>query len=577
MKEKDSQIQISRDSLYNDIWEISVSGVAKKYEVPYSLIMKKCQEANIPTPPSGYWTKVEFGKSVEKISLPDSDIKEIELFNSTKSLSIKKNTIKKKNTNTEVADISPSLDKAVNIENKNEQKVLNKKEKEAEGETEYIFKPINCWHQDRHIIYDRTTLYNEVWNDPVTKVAIKYGVSGTTIKKVCQELNIPVPQRGYWAKLEAGQPVTKTSLLPTDGSTKKIGTRSFIAIPIDQSIKKIVNENKNARKNKIDNLLCGIHLAEDFGSMHKKVLKLNEQIKDYYKDNERDSIRKRPSSYESSGPFCAQTISEQQLPRALRIIDVLVRFVEAYGGIVRDDFLFEIDGEIVRFDITESQDEINHLLSREEAREKLEYEDRKKHGRWATEPNIRKYDYAWNGNLHLSFPNKRRFWDTNNKKIEEQFPEIISALFEEVDITKTNRLFEEKEKRIIREKKRLEELKERLKREQKERKKKRIENERQILDELISKSMSLSLANQIRDYCNEYEIKFGDTISLKQEKYLKWARDKADNIDPLIDKDDEILGKIVFCEKSDKNVSSEGNEKIVYVDKTVPYWYFTKR
>jgi hypothetical protein len=64
--------------------------------------------------------------------------------------------------------------------------------------------------------YSRETLYEEVWNEPVSTVAKKYGVSDVAIHKICKSMDIPVPPRGYWAKKRAGQKVQKTPLPKTD-------------------------------------------------------------------------------------------------------------------------------------------------------------------------------------------------------------------------------------------------------------------------------------------------------------------------------------------------------------------------
>ncbi|RFU70030.1 hypothetical protein [Bacillus sp. V59.32b] len=75
-----------RQQLYNDIWEISVAGVAKKYNVPYAKMIKLCKESDIPIPPSGFWTKLRSGKPVIKTPLPDSLIEEVALpLSSTKT------------------------------------------------------------------------------------------------------------------------------------------------------------------------------------------------------------------------------------------------------------------------------------------------------------------------------------------------------------------------------------------------------------------------------------------------------------------------------------------------------------
>ena len=51
----------------------------------------------------------------------------------------------------------------------------------------------------------RETLYELVWSTPMTKVAEKFEVSGSYLARVCTELRVPRPERGYWAKLAVGK------------------------------------------------------------------------------------------------------------------------------------------------------------------------------------------------------------------------------------------------------------------------------------------------------------------------------------------------------------------------------------
>jgi hypothetical protein len=55
--------------------------------------------------------------------------------------------------------------------------------------------------------YDRERLYEEVWSEPTQKVARKYGISDVALTKVCKQLQVPKPPRGYWAKKDAGRHV----------------------------------------------------------------------------------------------------------------------------------------------------------------------------------------------------------------------------------------------------------------------------------------------------------------------------------------------------------------------------------
>lgn len=61
-------------------------------------------------------------------------------------------------------------------------------------------------------LYDRKELYKQVWAQPVKDVAKTYGVSGPMLGRVCRALRVPVPPRGYWARVQAGQRVKKPPL-----------------------------------------------------------------------------------------------------------------------------------------------------------------------------------------------------------------------------------------------------------------------------------------------------------------------------------------------------------------------------
>ncbi|MDO9005032.1 MAG: hypothetical protein Q7V20_16430 [Aquabacterium sp.] len=50
----------------------------------------------------------------------------------------------------------------------------------------------------------REALYALVWSEPMLKVAAKFGVSSSYMARVCTRMNVPRPERGYWAKLAVG-------------------------------------------------------------------------------------------------------------------------------------------------------------------------------------------------------------------------------------------------------------------------------------------------------------------------------------------------------------------------------------
>jgi len=51
----------------------------------------------------------------------------------------------------------------------------------------------------------REALYEMVWSEPMLRVADLFGVSSSYMARVCTLLNVPRPERGYWAKLAVGK------------------------------------------------------------------------------------------------------------------------------------------------------------------------------------------------------------------------------------------------------------------------------------------------------------------------------------------------------------------------------------
>lgn len=59
----------------------------------------------------------------------------------------------------------------------------------------------------------REKLYELVWSEPMLKVGARFDVSSSYMARVCTLLNVPRPERGYWAKLAVGKALQKP-LLP---------------------------------------------------------------------------------------------------------------------------------------------------------------------------------------------------------------------------------------------------------------------------------------------------------------------------------------------------------------------------
>ena len=64
----------------------------------------------------------------------------------------------------------------------------------------------------REVRLSRQELFERVWSTPVMTLAEEWGMSGRGLGKACKRLNVPVPPRGYWAKVHAGHRVRRPKL-----------------------------------------------------------------------------------------------------------------------------------------------------------------------------------------------------------------------------------------------------------------------------------------------------------------------------------------------------------------------------
>ncbi|MDI9412984.1 MAG: hypothetical protein QM401_05365 [Bacillota bacterium] len=216
-------IQLTRKELYDQVWDESVAELARQWDVPYASLLRQIREAGIPIPPSGYWTKLRHGKPVAKAKLPEPADTIVSLFS----------TIEAKPKCTNQATVQRELDTSAEglLESAGD-KFINTEADSVGSEVQVGNGPYTYTSYGGQVynIYERETLYKEIWAAPVTEIAKRYQVSDVAINKVCKSLNIPRPPRGYWAKVRAGKPVSIKPLPKTEGPTEKMGIRTGLDI-----------------------------------------------------------------------------------------------------------------------------------------------------------------------------------------------------------------------------------------------------------------------------------------------------------------------------------------------------------
>ena len=92
--------------------------------------------------------------------------------------------------------------------------------------------------------FERQQLFDEVWATPVTKLAKAYGLSDVGLRKICVALDVPLPPRGYSAKLAAGKTIPKPALHET--TVKTTYARAMYVVEVDDVLEVRVAKARDA-------------------------------------------------------------------------------------------------------------------------------------------------------------------------------------------------------------------------------------------------------------------------------------------------------------------------------------------
>lgn len=534
-------IELTRQQLYDEIWEISVAGLARKYNIPYSQLIKQIKQAAIPVPPSGYWTQLSYGKPVMKPKLSEPVDEMIPIYKTvpriqTKNKKVKlpsKEGVKETQYNENQAAFEDSVDdtpvKTAVALSAEETKTSTVSEEHADSPAQALNEPETYTRYGQtYNVYDRETLYKEVWERPVTEVAKRYKVSDVAIHKICKALDVPTPPPGYWAKLRAGKPVSKIPLPKSDKPSRKIGIQTGStnqAVEEEEPLAFLNEEDRSV----ILAVASQILLPNEGARMHPKIIAHRKAIAEWKKHKNRDNRVWNGRNIEPV-PLLADSISEETLPRVCRIIDALIKAMEPLGCSLTDSLSFVVNGETVHLAFSESKDKVNHVLTKEENLQLLKYEDERKRYSWASKPQIRKYDYIFNGKLTLTVNNQKCFRDCKSYVLEDRLGDIMIEIYQAAEeVKKAREAREEVERKRQEEERRREEFRKRY----------NVEVDRTLA--LTNLANDYDIACKIRRYIAAVEAS-GEPDE-KTAKWIEWAKAKADWYDPTIAREDEFFGK----------------------------------
>lgn len=274
----------------------------------------------------------------------------------------------------------------------------------------------------------------------MTTLAQDFGISDRGLAKTCSRHRIPVPPRGYWAKVAAGEkPPVPPFLELRDPRMDRVSIRGATSA-LPDSVRKLAHEQRAEREKwatKSENV-------EDVGlpevtTPHAIVAKTAKFLRGRKPDKE--------GGLRAIGPgLCGVVVSAPQAERAIAILDGLVRGLEARGlSVTAEEGKMSVrSGEdSVSFTLVERQKRVKYIPTTEEA-EREEKRKEKEARTWQRRgyapnfysgaPSWPEYVSEWTGQLVFAVDlywaeGLRKTWaDGKTQRVEAMLPAVVDGV-----------------------------------------------------------------------------------------------------------------------------------------------------
>lgn len=370
-----------------------------------------------------------------------------------------------------------------------------------------------------NIYMTRDDLYKMVWTEPISKIAETYGWYDKALTKICNELEIPVPGRGFWQKKKKGLNIPIPPL-----PLQRISNKRGVSFTIDEKL-----HLNDVRYAEMQQMILYEELEENkiivkpiLTFPHTLIETTVESLKKATPDDKgRLIVRKKNCLDVNIGP--------DSIDRAMRIMDALLKALEKRGLNVFVEKLEPyksyviISGEKIEFRMSE------WLRKTEKQLTKMQIEEKKKYP-WiyTTKP----FDFSPSGKLYLEIINggyewRKRWSDVPNHKLEDRLNSFVIGMIKTAEAIVIRRYQAENDERI------------RQERMQREQEKERIRQQEEARFQTLNRdASSWHQSQQIRSYLEAVKTALtrqGNEIVIGSEldKWLKWAFQQADRLDPL--------------------------------------------
>jgi hypothetical protein len=368
----------------------------------------------------------------------------------------------------------------------------------------------------KNISLTRQQLYEEVWNEPMIKVAVRYGISDVGLKKVCKRNNIPVPGRGYWRKVETGQKVKRLPL-PKDTKERPVYFQSYGAWIPDKPVSEVVTK-QIAFETQMENVIT---VKPTLHNVYPLVQGLREEFE---AERENDYGRVKVEC----APFVLN-VGKKSAKRVILIVDALLRAFEQRG--------FEIKN-VQRFSYTEVQlmvqdEPFDFVITESVTKELLSESSRKPPHSWYNQ----NYIYNPNGILALEIATwssegfKKKWRDKQKLPLEAQLNDFIIGLVKFAEHKHAQTLIRREEER---QRQLAEQRRQVIAREQR--------REEASRKKLVRETELWFQSKQVRTFIENVAARASQE-ERDISQWLAWATAYANEIDPLVGS--EVLDKII--------------------------------
>lgn len=395
----------------------------------------------------------------------------------------------------------------------------------------------------------REDLYELVWSKPMLELAKDFGISDVALAKRCRRLGIPVPGRGYWARVDAGQQPYRPGLPKREPERGDQHALTVQAREPDSPV--VASETASA-------------VPEHLATIRERIATLSitsaDSIMDCLAATKRTArhlkhARRAEFRFERGekvGPLVSMDVSEAVLDRACLLADRILRACQSLGWsfVAREREAAEserphggyrsleplpppapeghilVADERVGFHIEERvREEKREPTAAELVHEKREYgyhAPRKTHTPTGNLRVVRLDTYRTFGKV-----TRLTWYDRGSTRVEEQLADILAGFYELALSIKARRAEDERQERT---------------RQEAERRREELEARQDanaaLIKQLETDAGAWYRARHLRRYIRAVRKSLGaDTIRARFRDrhidYLNWAEAYVDQLDPL--------------------------------------------